>query len=420
MEKVFASIITIGDELLIGQVIDTNSAWIAQELNKAGVTIKNRVAVGDVWEDIWAALDAESKKSSIILLTGGLGPTSDDITKPLLCEYFGGKMVLDPATLVHVTDIFERILKRPMIERNAKQAEVPDCCTVLLNERGTAPGMLFEKDGVIFVSMPGVPHEMKWIMEHHVIPMIPKRFKTGIIKHKTLLTAGIGESFLAEMIKENEAALPSHIKLAYLPNYGMVRLRLTISGDPQNEAGLDKELDTHFENLATAVKDYLVVKEDIPMAEVVGQLLLNQHKTLATAESCTGGYIAHLLTAKAGASAYFKGSVVSYANEIKGDLLDVSKETMETVGVVSEECVRKMAISARKLLKTDYSVAVSGIMGPGGETPEKPVGMVWMAVASENEVRAQVFHFRFDRKRNIELTANSALNMLRLLIVDKS
>jgi nicotinamide-nucleotide amidase len=257
-------------------------------------------------------------------------------------------------------------------------------------------------------------------MEHHVIPMIPKRFKPGLIKHKTLLTAGIGESFLAEMIKENEAALPSHIKLAYLPNYGMVRLRLTISGDPQNEAGLDKELDTHFENLAAAVKEYLVVKEDIPMAEVVGQLLLNQHKTLATAESCTGGYIAHLLTAKAGASAYFKGSVVSYANEIKGDLLDVSKETMQTVGVVSEECVRKMAISARKLLKTDYSVAVSGIMGPGGETPEKPVGMVWMAVASENEVRSQVFYFRFDRKRNIELTANSALNMLRLLIVENS
>ena len=230
MNKLFASIITIGDELLIGQVIDTNSAFIAQELNKIGVPVKQRLAVGDVWDDIWNALDEVSKHADIILITGGLGPTADDITKPLLCKYFGGTMITDELTLAHVTNIFENILKRPMIERNRKQAEVPNICTVLKNEVGTAPGMLFEKDGKIFIAMPGVPFEMKYIMQHHVLSLIPKKFTTSHIEHRTLLTAGIGESFLAEMIQLWEEKLPSTIKLAYLPNYGMVRLRLTALG----------------------------------------------------------------------------------------------------------------------------------------------------------------------------------------------
>ena len=417
MEKVFASIITIGDELLIGQVIDTNSAWIAQELNKVGLQVKNRVAVGDIWDDIWQALDEESKKASLILITGGLGPTADDITKPLLCEYFGGKMIVHEETLAYVTFLFEKVFKRPMIERNRKQAEVPDVCTVLKNEKGTAPGMLFEKNGVQFVSMPGVPHEMKWLMQHHVLPLIEKRFTTGFIRHKTLLTAGIGESFLAEMIADIESSLPSHIKLAYLPNYGMVRLRLTASG--ADETLLENELSGYFNELLERTKDYLVIDEDMPMELVVGKLLKERNQTLATAESCTGGYIAHLITKHSGASAYYMGSVVSYDNRIKETVLHVASATLNTVGAVSEETVREMALAVRNLMQTDYAIAVSGIMGPKGGTDTKPVGMVWIAVASAEKTVTQLFNFRFDRARNIELTATNALNLLRQLILGK-
>ncbi|MFY7900523.1 MAG: molybdopterin-binding protein, partial [Chitinophagaceae bacterium] len=292
MNHLFASIITIGDELLIGQVIDTNSAWMAVELNKIGVSIKKRIAVGDVKEDIINALNEASKQADIILITGGLGPTADDITKPLLCEYFIGKMIMDEATLAHVTVIFERILKRPMIERNRLQAMVPDVCTVLKNEKGTAPGMLFEKENKIFIALPGVPHEMKWIMANHVLPLITAKFNTPYIAHKTLLTAGIGESFLAELIQEEENKLPNNIKLAYLPNYGMVRLRLSASG--KNKAETEPILQEHFQQLKTKVAPYLVIDEDISLQEAVGKMLLAKGATLATAESCTGGYIAHL------------------------------------------------------------------------------------------------------------------------------
>ncbi|MDP1843484.1 MAG: competence/damage-inducible protein A [Sediminibacterium sp.] len=418
MNKTYASIITIGDELLIGQVVDTNSSWIAQELNKIGIGVKHRVAVGDNWDDIWEALDEETKKASIILITGGLGPTADDITKPLLCKYFNGKMIVDQPTLDHVTHIFNHILKRTMIERNAKQAEVPDTCTVLKNERGTAPGMLFERAGKIFVAMPGVPHEMKWIMSNHVLPLLLKRFNTGFIAHKTLLTAGIGESFLAELIKDFEEALPSEVKLAYLPNYGMVRLRLTSWGMDQNN--LNNILDNHFNLLKNNVKDYLVIDEDLPMEAAVGKLLKANNQTVATAESCTGGYIAHLLSVHPGSSSFFTGTVVSYANIIKERMLGVPHEMLMTVGAVSEETVIQMAKSVREIMQTDYAIAVSGIMGPDGATEEKPVGLVWVAVANKNQVITKSFHFRFDRRRNIELTATNALNMLRGVIVDNS
>ncbi len=415
MEKVFASIITIGDELLIGQVVDTNSAWMAQELNKSGITVGHRVAVGDVWDDIWEALDAESKRASIILITGGLGPTADDITKPLLCKYFNGKMIVHEPSLQRIKSFFEK-LNRPMIESNTKQAEVPDVCKVLLNERGTAPGMMFEREGKIFVSLPGVPHEMQWIMENHVIPMIPELFNTGFIEHKTLLTAGIGESYLAEMIKAEEEALPGHIKLAYLPNSGMVRLRLTGFGGDKDL--LQREIGEQFEILKHKVAEYLVTDEDIPMELVVGQLLKARNKTVATAESCTGGYIAHLLTKHAGSSTWFTGSVVSYDNLIKQKLLGVTKETLETVGAVSEETVTQMAKSVLTIMGTDFAIAVSGIMGPGGATAEKPVGMVWVAVASKEKIETKLFNFRYTRIRNIELTAINALNILRAFIVD--
>ncbi len=412
MDTNFASIITIGDELLIGQVVDTNSAWMAQELNKIGIPVKRRVAVGDTWDDIWYALDEESKHASVVFITGGLGPTSDDITKPLLCKYFGGKLILDEPTLEHVKNIFKNILQRPMLDVNIKQAEVPDVCSVLRNDVGTAPGMLFEKEGKIFISLPGVPHEMKWIMTNVVLPLLPTKTKTTNIEHRTLLTAGIGESFLADFIKVEEAALPSFIKLAYLPNSGMVRLRLTATGD--NKTEILSLLNHHFDLFKEKVKDYLVTDEDLPLEIVVGQQLRAKGKTLATAESCTGGYIAHLLTSIPGASAYYKGSVVSYDNSIKTNVLNVPKSILQAVGAVSEETVKIMAESVLKIMDTDYAIAVSGIMGPDGGTIEKPVGMVWIAVAKKGETVTKCFNFRHTRERNVQLTAINALNMLRI------
>ena len=411
MQTINASIITIGDELLIGQVIDTNSAFIAQELNKIGVWVKRRVAVGDVRDEIWNALDDEAATSDIVLITGGLGPTKDDITKPLLAEYFGGKMIMDEPTLAHVTYLFEHVFKRPMplLEVNRKQAEVPDVCTVLKNDVGTAPGMLFEKNGKIFISMPGVPHEMKFIMQKHVLSMINEKFELPYIGYKTLLTVGIGESFLAERLKDFEQALPSLIKLAYLPNHGMVRLRLTAQGEKQQ---VEKLLEENFNTLKQQVADVMAIDEDITFEVLLGRLLKNKHKTVATAESCTGGYIAHLITSVAGSSDYFKGSVVSYDNSIKENVLHVSNETLNAVGAVSEETVQQMITGVLNIMQTDYAVAVSGIMGPDGGSAEKPVGTVWIAVGSRSKTETKKMNFRFDRKRNIELTGINALYLL--------
>lgn len=411
MEKILAAIITIGDELLIGQTVDTNSAWMAKELNKSGIWVHRRVAVGDNRQDILNALDEESARAPIILITGGLGPTADDITKPLLCEYFNGKMVVNEDALNNVKYIFEKILKRPLLERNLKQAEVPDTCTVIQNGRGTAPGMWFEKNGVVFVSMPGVPYEMMGMMTDFVIPELAKRFNPAPVMHRTLLTAGLGESFIAERLTGFENGLPGYIKLAYLPDYGMVRLRLTATGSEADET----ELNNQFSALQTLVSDAMVTNEDEPLEKVVGKLMLQQGKTLCTAESCTGGYMAHLITSIPGSSEYFKGSVVSYANETKERLLGVQKATLEQFGAVSEETVKEMAAGALRQINTDYAIAVSGIMGPGGGTAEKPAGTVWMAVASRDTVVAQKLFFRFSREKNIRLTAMNALDMLRRL-----
>lgn len=408
-QQIYASIITIGDELLIGQTIDTNSAWMAQELNKIGVWVKRRVAVGDTREDIWQALDQEAASSHIILLTGGLGPTADDITKPLLCDYFGGKMVMNEMVLDHVTAIFRK-LNRPIIERNIKQAEVPDVCEVLMNKRGTAPGMLFRRGNRIYVSMPGVPHEMKGIMTNSVLPLIQQEYTLPFILHRTLLTAGVGESFLAEKINQWEVALPAHIKLAYLPNYGMVRLRLSATGT-QKEV-LEQELEQQFEELQNQVREFMVVNEDMPLEKALGQLLLKRKKTMATAESCSGGYIAHLITAIPGSSDYFKGTVVAYAYDVKEDILSVQHETLETKGAVSEETITEMLRGLLQKTTADYGIATSGIMGPGGGTDDKPVGTVWVAVGSREKMIAKKLHFRFDRLRNIELTAANAMLML--------
>jgi len=416
MERIIASIITIGDELLIGQVIDTNSAFIAQELNKAGVWVKRRVAVGDRKEEIIRALNEESRDTNIIIITGGLGPTADDITKPVLCEYFGGKLVMHEEVRKHLVYLFEQVFRRPIIERNLKQAEVPDVCTVLPNARGTAPGMWFEKEGKVFVSLPGVPHEMKGLIINEVIPRLQQTFAMPFISHRTLLTAGIGESYLAETIKDWEEQLPAHLKLAYLPNYGMVRLRIT--GWSTEKTQLENELNTEFDKLKILVREWLVIDEDATLPMALHKLLRSRNKTMTTAESCTGGYIAHLITAVPGASNIYKGSIISYDNAIKISALNVSPATLQKNGAVSEEVVKEMAAGALASLKTDYALAVSGIMGPDGGTPEKPVGTVWVAAGDRNKLVTQKFQFRFDRDRNIEMTATQALNLLRKFIVE--
>lgn len=570
-KQINASIITIGDELLIGQTIDTNSAFIAGELNKIGVWVKRRVAVGDVYDDIWQALDEEGMQSDIIIITGGLGPTADDITKPLLCKYFGGKLVVNEKVLAHVKYLFEKIFRRPgpMLESNLKQAEVPDNCIVLHNKRGTAPGMWFgpptprrgdlepnsskkhdkylradpmvyglikefvvshrrnpteaenilwsivrgkkmagfkfrrqhiisnyiadfvclseqlviEVDGLyhqlpenkisdeertaelnklgfevlrftneqvlndtdniintivrrikernikiseskippaggggaVYVSLPGVPHEMKGLMMDEVIPRLLKEFELPAIVHRTAFTAGQGESMIAELLKGFESSLPSHIKLAYLPNYGMVKLRLTSQGNNKEE--VEKELAPYFEQLQVLVKEYLVSNEDEGLETVIGKMLKAKNKTMATAESCTGGYIAYLITSIPGSSVYYKGTVVSYSNEVKENVLGVKHETLETFGAVSEETVKEMVKGAIEILKTGYVVATSGIMGPDGGTEEKPVGTVWIAVGNKEKVETLKLNLRFDRRRNIEMTASNALNFLRKFIL---
>jgi nicotinamide-nucleotide amidase len=404
-----AVIVTIGDELLIGQTIDTNSAWIASALNKIGINIEKRIAIGDNWNQIWDCLEKENQHNSLVLITGGLGPTSDDITKPLLCKFFNGKMIVDEAALANVKNIFENILKRPLLERNLKQAEVPDNCNVIQNARGTAPGMWFEKNNTIFVSMPGVPHEMKGMMTNYVIPELKKRFELKPIIHRTLLTAGIGESFLADMLVDFEKNLSKHIKLAYLPNYGMVRLRLSANIQESDE----NTIDNSFNQLMGIVKDYLVADKDINIQEAISVIFSEKNLTLSIAESCTGGYISHLITSIPGSSSFFLGGVVSYANEVKRDLLDVPQELIEKHGAVSIQTVEKMAEGVRKKTGSDISLATSGVMGPGGGSDEKPVGYVCVAMSTAVKTTSTTFQFRFDRTRNIELTAVQALNFMR-------
>ncbi len=411
------SIITIGDELLIGQVVDTNSAWMAQELNKAGFWVNRRVAIGDDRNDILNALDEEAEGSDIILITGGLGPTADDITKPVLCEYFNTTLVINEEALENVRNIFVKILQRPLIERNLKQAEVPASCQVIQNKRGTAPGMLFEKNGKVFVSMPGVPHEMKGMLTEEIIPWISTRFGKDFISHRTLLTAGVGESTLADHIRDFELSLPPGIKLAYLPNYGMVRLRLTVTGKWAN--GLESQLEHVFEDLKSRVPEWLVTDEDIALQEVVGKILSARKQTLATAESCTGGYVAHLITSIPGSSRYFRGSVIAYDNEIKKKMLGVDPAILSAYGAVSEETVRAMVSGAVRNLESDYAIATSGIMGPDGGSENKPVGTVWIAAGNAREIITQKLWFRFDRQRNTELTAVNVLNLLRRFILSR-
>lgn len=415
--QVNASIITIGDELLIGQTVDTNSAFIAAELNKIGIWVKRRIAVGDVKEEILETLKLQSEDCQLIIITGGLGPTGDDITKPALCEYFGARIIVDEGALQNVKDIFTKLNRPVMIERNLKQAEVPDNCTVLLNRRGTAPGMWFEEKGVVYVSLPGVPNEMIGLMEDMVLPKLKEHFILPVIIHRTLFTMGQGESLIADTLADFETTIPSHIKLAYLPNYGAVKLRLT--GISEHEQELKTELENLFHEMKELLKEWVVADADITLQEVVAKLLDKHKLFVATAESCTGGYLAHLFTSRSGSSSSFKGSIVSYANEAKENVLGVQHNTIVTKGAVSEETIAEMLTGIITTMNVDYAIATSGIMGPDGGTKEKPVGTVWIGVANRKHMKISKYFFRFDRKRNIELTANNALNMLRKFILEE-
>ncbi|RYY90862.1 MAG: CinA family nicotinamide mononucleotide deamidase-related protein, partial [Chitinophagaceae bacterium] len=350
--------------------------------------------VGDVREEILNTLTEQSRDNDILIITGGLGPTADDITKPALRDYFGAGTRIDEGALQNVHDIFSRFGRIPS-EVNLKQAEVPDNCTVLHNKRGTAPGMWFEKDGVVYVSLPGVPHEMKGLITDSVLPKLLERFTLPVIAHRTALTSGKGESDLAAHIADFEADLPAWIKLAYLPSYGLVRLRLTARGDDATQ--VNTELDRRFAELKERTAEWLVADSDISLTDALHALLKEKGKTLGTAESCTGGYLARLLTEPAGASQFFKGSVVAYANEIKESVLGVPAETLQQKGAVSEETVRAMVAGGLRVLGSDYIVATSGIMGPSGGTPQKPVGTIWIAVGNKERTETLLLNYRFDR-----------------------
>ena len=409
-----AEIITIGDELLIGQVIDTNSAWMGQKLNSIGVKVKQITSVSDDAEHIIAALTEARKRADLIFITGGLGPTKDDITKITLCRYFNSSLRFDEKSFEVITEIF-KARGRGVTDTNRKQAEVPSNCEVLLNKWGTAPGMWFDDEGKVFVSMPGVPYEMKGIMENEVLPRLINRFKLPPIQHRTILTQGIGESNLSDLISSWEDKLPPYMKLAYLPSPGMVRLRISANGT--NESALRSEMESEVKKLISIAGEYIYGFEEEKLESIIGELLRQQGKTLSTAESCTGGYIAHKITTIPGSSDYYIGSVIAYANRIKEKFLDVDPNIFEVHGAVSEQAVKAMAAHVKEKFGTDYSIACSGIAGPGGGTEEKPVGTVWLALATPEQVITRKFLLGRVRERVIMEASQHALNLLRKALV---
>ncbi len=411
-----AQIITIGDELLIGQTIDTNSAWIGSELSKLGFDIIRKISVHDRRNDILEILGECRGKSEVILITGGLGPTSDDITRQTLCEFFNTRLIINKEVL----DMIEQMMQKRgfrMNDNNRRQAEVPESCRVLKNSAGTAPGMWFESEGSVFVSMPGVPHEMKHIMIEHVIPDFRKRFTSQSVIHSNIMTYGVPEARLAELLAGFESSLSSEIKLAYLPASGIIKLRLTGTG-PDREL-INSKIEEHVRNLYQLIPDLIFGENEDSFEIVVGKILKDKGMTLCTAESCTGGRIAQMLTSVPGSSQYYKGSVIAYDNSIKRDQLGVPAKIIDKHGAVSKEVVSLMAEGARKLLKTDFSVATSGIAGPGGGTESKPVGTIWLAVASSKGTITENHIFGTDRITNINRFSVAALNLLRKQIISQ-
>lgn len=414
IKSVKVEIITIGDEILIGQIVDTNSAWMATELNTAGFELAQITSVHDDANHIVEALEMALKRADVVLFTGGIGPTNDDITKQTLCSYFDTKLVFNDAVYQNIERLFANRPNYKMNELTKAQAMVPEKCTVIQNEVGTAPVTWFDKAGKVVVSMPGVPYEMKRAMSVEIIPRLQKQFETPVIIHKTVQVYGYTESVLALKIAEWESNLPEYTHLAYLPNSGVVKLRL--SGFLENVLALEFVMNQQMDLLSQLLGNAIVAAEDIPIEQLLGNLLMAGGKTVSTAESCTGGNIAHVFTSLPGSSAFFKGSVVAYANEVKENVLQVNSADIEIFGAVSQQVVEQMAVGVRKLLKTDVAIATSGIAGPTGGSDEKPVGTTWIAVCSDEQVLSREFRFGKLREQNILRATQAALLLLKEIV----
>ena len=409
-----AEIITIGDEILYGQILDTNTQWISLELDKLGIKTIRKSSVGDQAYEITQILQEASSRADIVFITGGLGPTKDDLTKKVLADFFNCGLAMHPEALQDVTEFFAK-RGRELSDINRDQALLPTKAQFVPNKQGTAPCMWFEEKGVIWVSMPGVPFEMKAIMETEVLPRVIKHFKTPVIFHKVIKTVGIGESYLSDLIQEWELSLPSHIKLAYLPSLGIVKLRLTAFGDDLDSLSADVE--TELARVMPLISSFVFGYEKEELAEVVGHILRKTKTSLGVAESCTGGHLAHQFTQISGSSDYFTGGIVSYANQIKMEQLGVSASILSEFGAVSEPCIRAMAEGARKVLCTTYALATSGIAGPTGGTEEKPVGTVWIALAHPEGVITRKLQLAGTRMQNIHMTSLASINLLRRFLL---
>ena len=411
-----AEVITIGDEILYGQITDTNTQWISTELTNIGIRTVRKSSVGDQADAILQILNEAHQRAEVIIITGGLGPTKDDITKKTLCTYFGVGLVRNETALALVTGFFVK-RSREMIDLNRGQADLPANAVYMQNDWGTAPGMWFAHLGRVYVSLPGVPFEMKHLMTNRILPKLRETFEMPIIKHKMIRTIGIGESFLAERIEVWEDALPDHIKLAYLPHFGQVRLRLTATGT--DDALLDRELVEQVVKVMPLIEKNVFGFDDDELETVIGKLLIDKKLTLGIAESCTGGYVSAQITKAPGSSAYFQGSIVSYGNDVKIKQLGVSPDTLTQHGAVSEETIRQMAEGVRNVLSTSVGLATSGIAGPDGGTPDKPVGTVWIACATDKRTVTRLLKLGQYRDQNIQLTATYVLNMLREEILNE-
>ncbi len=411
-----SEIVTIGDEILIGQINNTNSSWMAQQLNSIGIRVNQITSIADNKEQIINTLEEAGNRADIILITGGLGPTKDDITKQTLCEFFNTDLVFNQEAYQEIVSRFASFNLK-VTDINKQQAYLPACCMPVQNSRGTAPGMWFEKDGKIYVSMPGVPYEMQTMITNEILPRLSEKFKLQAIYHKTVLTQGMGESWLSEKIASWEDNLPENVKLAYLPQPGLVRLRLSASGEETEK--LQKQVEQEIEKLLLIIPDLVFGYNDDTLEGLVGIMLKEREKTLATAESCTGGYIAHLITSIPGSSDYYVGSVVSYANEIKQKELGVKEETLIKYGAVSEAVVIQMAEGIKEKFSSDYAIGISGVAGPDGGIDEKPVGTVWIAIATPAMTFAKKFRVGRERGRNIRVSALTALNMLRKVMLEE-
>ena len=407
-----AAIVTIGDEILIGQIVDTNSGFIAKKLDKIGIEVAEMLSISDDKNHILDTFANLQNKVDLVIITGGLGPTKDDITKKTFCDYFEDELVIDQVVLQHVTQLIERIYQRPISQVNKDQALVPSKCTVLKNANGTAPGMWMKKENTVFISLPGVPYEMKDIVENVIIPKLIQEYQRPFIIHQTVLTYGQGESLVAERIEEWENNLPSFIKLAYLPSPGRVRLRLSARGI--NQQLLKEALSEQIKQLTLIIGDIIVgLEEDETIEVVLGKILTQQNKTLATAESCTGGKIAQMITSIPGSSAYFKGSIVSYAKEVKINILNISPETIEKYSVVSKEVAEEMALSVQKIMKTDYAISVTGNAGPTKDETHEEIGTIFIGLATPEKVIVEKFNFGQPREKVIDRAVNKSFEMLQ-------